>query len=34
VDNFYGDVLMEEFDITLNRVPVADTRDAVNLVLS
>ncbi len=34
VDTFYGDVLLEEFDITLNRVPVADTVDAVNLVLS
>jgi hypothetical protein len=34
VDTFYGDVLQQEFAITLNRVPVADTRDAVNLVLS
>jgi putative spermidine/putrescine transport system substrate-binding protein len=34
VDTFYGDVLRDEFDITLNRVPVADTVDAVNLVLS
>lgn len=34
VDTFYGDVLLEEFGITLNRVPVADTVDAVNLVLS
>ena len=34
VDTFYGDVLLEEFDVTLNRVPVADTIDAVNLLLS
>jgi putative spermidine/putrescine transport system substrate-binding protein len=34
VDTFYGDVLLEEFDITLNRVPIADTVDVVNLVLS
>jgi putative spermidine/putrescine transport system substrate-binding protein len=34
VDTFYGDVLEEEFGITLNRVPIADTVDAVNLVLS
>lgn len=34
VDTFYGDVLAEEYDITLNRVPVNDTVDAVNLVLS
>ena len=34
VDTFYGDVLLEEFGITLNRVPIADTVDAVNLVLS
>jgi len=33
VDTSYGDVLKEEFGITLNRVPVADTVDAVNLVL-
>ena len=33
VDTFYGDVLEAEYGITLNRVPVADTVDAVNLVL-
>jgi len=34
VDTFYGDVLEEEYGITLNRVPLADTADAVNQVLS
>ncbi|MCK7519008.1 MAG: hypothetical protein MZV64_15425 [Ignavibacteriales bacterium] len=34
VDNFYGKALKERYDITLNRVPVADTVDAVNQVLS
>ena len=34
VDAFYGDVLRDEFGITLKRVPVADTADAVNLVMS
>jgi putative spermidine/putrescine transport system substrate-binding protein len=34
VDNFYGKALKEKYDITLNRVPVADTVDAVNQVLS
>ncbi len=34
VDSFYGDTLRTEFGITLRRVPVADTRDAVNIVLS
>jgi putative spermidine/putrescine transport system substrate-binding protein len=34
VDNFYGTVLEEEYGITLNRVPLADTVDAVNQVLS
>ena len=34
VDNIYGSVLEEEFGITLNRVPLADTVDAVNQVLS
>ena len=34
VDRFYGDVLEEEYGITLNRVPLADTVDAVNQVLS
>jgi putative spermidine/putrescine transport system substrate-binding protein len=33
VDTFYGDILSDEFGITLNRVPVADTVDAVNLVI-
>jgi putative spermidine/putrescine transport system substrate-binding protein len=34
VDTFYGQPLKERYDITLNRVPVADTVDAVNQVLS
>jgi len=34
VDNFYGKALKERYSITLNRVPVADTVDAVNQVLS
>ena len=34
VDNFYGKALQERYEITLNRVPVADTVDAVNQVLS
>ena len=34
VDTSYGDVLRQEYDITLNRVPVADTVDAINLVLT
>jgi putative spermidine/putrescine transport system substrate-binding protein len=34
VDTFYGEVLAEEYGITLNRVPLADTVDAVNQVLS
>ncbi|NJM05747.1 ABC transporter substrate-binding protein [Candidatus Gracilibacteria bacterium] len=34
VDEFYGVPLKERYDITLNRVPVADTVDAVNQVLS
>lgn len=34
VDNFYGKALQERYGITLNRVPVADTVDAVNQVLS
>ncbi len=34
VDTFYGEPLKEEYDITLNRVPLADTVDAVNQVLS
>lgn len=34
VDTFYGEPLMEEYGITLNRVPLADTVDAVNQVLS
>ncbi|RJP55796.1 MAG: ABC transporter substrate-binding protein [Anaerolineaceae bacterium] len=34
VDNFYGKALKERYGITLNRVPLADTADAVNQVLS
>jgi len=34
VDTFYGKALKERYDITLNRVPIADTVDAVNQVLS
>lgn len=34
VDDFYGKALQERYGITLNRVPVADTVDAVNQVLS
>ena len=34
VDNFYGKALKERYDITLKRVPLADTVDAVNQVLS
>jgi len=34
VDRTYGPILEEEFGITLNRVPVADTVDAVNKVLA
>lgn len=34
VDEFYGKALQERYGITLNRVPVADTVDAVNQVLS
>ena len=34
VDEFYGVPLKERYDITLNRVPLADTVDAVNQVLS
>jgi len=34
VDTFYGEPLKKQFGITLRRVPVADTRDAVNIVLS
>ncbi len=34
VDNFYGKALQERYGITLNRVPIADTVDAVNQVLS
>lgn len=34
VDNFYGKALQERFGVTLNRVPLADTVDAVNQVLS
>lgn len=34
VDTFYGTALKERYDITLNRVPVADAADYVNQVLS
>ena len=34
VDTFYGEPLMEEYGITLERVPVAGTVDVVNQVLS
>ena len=34
VDDFYGRALQERYGITLNRIPVADTVDAVNQVLS
>ena len=34
VDEFYGKPLKEEYGITLNRVPLADTVDAVNQVIS
>lgn len=34
VDEFYGKPLKEKYDITLNRVPLADTVDAVNQVIS
>lgn len=34
VDTFYAPLLAQEYGITLNRVPVADTADAVNQVLS
>lgn len=34
VDTFYGETLSERYDITLNRVPVADAVDFVNQVLS
>lgn len=34
VDEFYGAALRERYGITLNRVPLADTVDAVNQVLS
>ena len=34
VDRTYGIPLMEEFNVTLNRVPLVDTVDAVNQVLS
>lgn len=34
VDDFYGKALKERYDITLKRIPVADTVDVVNQVLS
>ena len=33
VDNDIGDAVAEQFGVTLNRVPVSDTADAVNQVL-
>ena len=34
VDTFYGQQLKEKYDVTLNRVPLSDTVDAINQVLS
>ncbi|MCU0498232.1 MAG: ABC transporter substrate-binding protein [Anaerolineae bacterium] len=34
IDTFYGEPLLEEYGITLERVPVVDTVDVVNLILS
>lgn len=34
VDSTYGSPLLEEYEITLNRIPLADTVDAVNQILS
>jgi putative spermidine/putrescine transport system substrate-binding protein len=34
VDSFYGEALKARYDITLNRVPVADAVDFVNQILS
>jgi putative spermidine/putrescine transport system substrate-binding protein len=34
IDTFYGEALKQRYDITLNRVPLADTVDAVNQLLS
>ncbi len=34
VDKFYGETLKERYNITLNRVPVADAADYINQVLS
>jgi putative spermidine/putrescine transport system substrate-binding protein len=34
VDNFYGKALQERYGITLNRIPLAATEDAINQVLS
>ena len=34
VSDYIGGILAEEYDITLNRVPLTDTADAVNIVLS
>ncbi|MBT3189053.1 MAG: ABC transporter substrate-binding protein [Anaerolineae bacterium] len=34
VDNFYGTALKERYNISLNRVPVADSTDYVNQILS
>ena len=32
VDNFYGRALKERYDITLNRVPLADTAPRVSII--
>ena len=34
IDTFYGKPLQEKYGVTLNRVPLADTVDAINQVLS
>ena len=34
VDKHFGEVVKERYNITLNRVPIGDTVDAVNLVLT
>jgi len=34
VDKYFGEVVKERYNITLNRVPIGDTVDAVNLVLT
>ncbi|MFY9237487.1 MAG: ABC transporter substrate-binding protein, partial [Roseovarius sp.] len=34
VDEYLGDALMENYNVTLNRVPIADTAEVVNLLLA